>query len=132
MLNVPPISSLLIVDQKHAFVRSRDFPELQYYNLWHSKELISHCFIAALLAKSYFSWKIQFLSPIVFCELLIIVLFYFIFIKMVAESSIEDPMCNADNPLKISFEDVSSAAFRIKGGVRKTLCVVSTYAFLNL
>ncbi|XP_072929494.1 L-threonine ammonia-lyase-like [Epargyreus clarus] len=42
------------------------------------------------------------------------------------ESTIEfDPMCDKDNPQKISFEDVSAAAFRIQSGITKTPCVKS-------
>lgn len=37
-----------------------------------------------------------------------------------------DPMCDKENPQKISFEDVSAAAFRIQSGIIKTPCVVSS------
>ncbi|CAH2094552.1 unnamed protein product [Euphydryas editha] len=41
-------------------------------------------------------------------------------------STIEfDPMCDKANPQKISFEDVSAAAFRIQSGITKTPCVKS-------
>ncbi|XP_050674989.1 L-threonine ammonia-lyase [Leptidea sinapis] len=36
-----------------------------------------------------------------------------------------DPMCDRDHPQKISFEDVSAAAFRIQSGIIKTPCVKS-------
>ncbi|XP_063367431.1 L-threonine ammonia-lyase-like [Cydia amplana] len=36
-----------------------------------------------------------------------------------------DPMCDKENPHKISFEDVSAAAFRIQSGIIKTPCVKS-------
>lgn len=36
-----------------------------------------------------------------------------------------DPMCDKENPQKISFEDVSAAAFRIQSGITNTPCVVS-------
>ncbi|KAL0819568.1 hypothetical protein ABMA28_007659 [Loxostege sticticalis] len=36
-----------------------------------------------------------------------------------------DPMCDKENPQKISFEDVSAAAFRIQSGIVKTPCVKS-------
>ncbi|KAI5633020.1 pyridoxal-phosphate dependent enzyme domain-containing protein [Phthorimaea operculella] len=36
-----------------------------------------------------------------------------------------DPMCDEGNPQKISFEDVSAAAFRIQSGITKTPCVKS-------
>lgn len=41
-----------------------------------------------------------------------------------------DPMCDKDNPQKISFEDVSAAAFRIQSGITKTPCIVSINAFI--
>ncbi|XP_077297307.1 serine racemase [Arctopsyche grandis] len=44
---------------------------------------------------------------------------------MVQENGFDDPMCDAIHPQKITFEDVSSAAFRIKSGIIKTLCVKS-------
>ncbi|KAJ0173574.1 hypothetical protein K1T71_010723 [Dendrolimus kikuchii] len=41
-------------------------------------------------------------------------------------STIEfDPMCDKENPQKISFEDVSAAAYRIQSGIVKTPCVRS-------
>nr|XP_012145060.1 PREDICTED: threo-3-hydroxyaspartate ammonia-lyase [Megachile rotundata] len=36
-----------------------------------------------------------------------------------------DPFCVAENPLKITFEDITSAAFKIKGGIINTPCVKS-------
>ncbi|XP_049877915.1 L-threonine ammonia-lyase-like [Pectinophora gossypiella] len=36
-----------------------------------------------------------------------------------------DPMCDKENPQKITFEDVSAAAFRIQNGIIKTPCVKS-------
>ncbi|XP_028176509.1 uncharacterized protein LOC114364523 isoform X1 [Ostrinia furnacalis] len=36
-----------------------------------------------------------------------------------------DPMCDKENPQRISFEDVSAAAFRIQSGIVKTPCVKS-------
>ncbi|XP_041969462.1 L-threonine ammonia-lyase-like [Aricia agestis] len=36
-----------------------------------------------------------------------------------------DPMCDKENPQKISFEDVSAAAYRIQSGIVKTPCVKS-------
>jgi len=35
---------------------------------------------------------------------------------------ISDPFCNPDHPVKINFHDVTSAAFKIKGGVEYTPC----------
>lgn len=36
--------------------------------------------------------------------------------------NVEDPFCNAEKPQKITFQDVTSAAFMIKGGVEVTPC----------
>lgn len=41
------------------------------------------------------------------------------------DEEIEDPFCNANNPLKITFQDVTSAAFMIKNGVELTPCPVN-------
>ncbi|XP_059615789.1 L-threonine dehydratase catabolic TdcB-like [Phlebotomus argentipes] len=38
---------------------------------------------------------------------------------------VEDPYCVADNPVKISFQDITSAAFLIKSGVQNTPCLRS-------
>lgn len=44
-----------------------------------------------------------------------------------------DPMCDKSNPQKISFEDVSAAAFRIQSGIIKTPCVVrDLFSFRNI
>jgi len=37
-----------------------------------------------------------------------------------------DPFCDPENPVKVSFHDVSAAAYKIKGGVQKTPCLVKT------
>lgn len=50
---------------------------------------------------------------------------------MYEEVDIEDPNCLETNPLKLTFEDITSAAYKIKDGVLKTACVVSTYLFFN-
>lgn len=39
-------------------------------------------------------------------------------------TELEDPFCNANNPLKITFQDVTSAAFMIKNGIELTPCPV--------
>ncbi|KAG7204002.1 hypothetical protein KM043_001866 [Ampulex compressa] len=41
------------------------------------------------------------------------------------ETSLVDPFCVEDHPHKITFEDITSAAFKIKGGVINTPCVQS-------
>lgn len=45
-------------------------------------------------------------------------------------SEIEDPFCNAKNPLKITFQDVTSAAFMIKNGVELTPCPVNLFFYI--
>ena len=37
-----------------------------------------------------------------------------------------DIFCNPDNPVVIPFQEVSAAAYRIKGGIEKTPCEVRT------
>lgn len=44
---------------------------------------------------------------------------------MVFQTIEYDPMCDKEKPQKISFEDVSAAAFRIQSEIVKTPCVVS-------
>lgn len=46
------------------------------------------------------------------------------------DDEIEDPFCNANNPLKITFQDVTSAAFMIKSGVELTPCPVNLFLIL--
>jgi hypothetical protein len=36
-----------------------------------------------------------------------------------------DKFCNPDAPVKIHFNDISAAAYRIKGGIEVTPCTVS-------
>ena len=38
------------------------------------------------------------------------------------EDNLKDPWCDPENPRHIRFEDVSAAAFRIKGGITHTSC----------
>lgn len=44
---------------------------------------------------------------------------------MVFQTVEYDPMCDKEKPQKISFEDVSAAAYRIQSQIVKTPCVVS-------
>ena len=44
----------------------------------------------------------------------------------VTDDSILDPSCDPNHPIKITFNDVTAAAFKIKGGVERTPCNVST------
>lgn len=37
---------------------------------------------------------------------------------------VEDPYCLEASPLKLTFEDITSAAYKIKDGVVKTTCMV--------
>lgn len=41
------------------------------------------------------------------------------------EDDLNDPYCVEDNPQRITFEDVTSAAFKIKCGIINTPCVKS-------
>lgn len=43
----------------------------------------------------------------------------------------KDPMCDADNPVRLQFEDVTSAAFKIKGGILSTPCMLSHLSALT-
>ncbi|KAJ8964645.1 hypothetical protein NQ314_004725 [Rhamnusium bicolor] len=37
---------------------------------------------------------------------------------------VEDPLCNPNKPLKISFEEITSAAYKIRSGVLNTPCIL--------
>lgn len=41
------------------------------------------------------------------------------------EVEVEDPLCKARNAIKVTFQDVTTASFLIKGGVEYTPCPVS-------
>lgn len=45
------------------------------------------------------------------------------------DDEIEDPFCNENNPLKITFQDVTSAAFMIRNGVELTPCPVNNFIY---
>lgn len=45
--------------------------------------------------------------------------------EMDTNENYEDPMCTAENPQKITFEDITSAAFKIKNRIRQTPCMKS-------
>lgn len=48
-------------------------------------------------------------------------------------SELVDPFCVENQPQLLTFEDVSSAAFKIKGGIINTPCVVeNSFQFLSL
>lgn len=40
-------------------------------------------------------------------------------------SAEEDPWCNASSPHRLHFEDITSAAFKVKNGILVTPCMVS-------
>lgn len=42
---------------------------------------------------------------------------------------LEDPLCSPNNVQKISFQDVTTASFLIKGGVEYTPCPVKLHEF---
>ena len=37
---------------------------------------------------------------------------------------VDDPSCNPDRPLKVTFEEITSAAYKIKSGIINTPCSV--------
>lgn len=54
-------------------------------------------------------------------------------IRLVSEADDKvDPFCDPNKPQRISFHDVTSAAFLIKGGVERTPCPVSVAPRGNL
>lgn len=48
------------------------------------------------------------------------------------EEELVDPQCVEENPHKITFEDITSAAFKIKGGIINTPCVVRSLKGISL
>ncbi|KAH1006300.1 hypothetical protein HUJ05_007047 [Dendroctonus ponderosae] len=54
------------------------------------------------------------------------------------EERSDDPFCNPENPVKITFEEITSAAYKIRSGIKNTPCEVSfkergaRYALLKL
>lgn len=38
---------------------------------------------------------------------------------------VDDPFCNPDKPVKITFEEITSAAYKIRSGIVNTPCIVS-------
>lgn len=39
-------------------------------------------------------------------------------------NEVSDPCCSAENPVKISFQDITSASYLIKTGIEYTSCTV--------
>lgn len=48
------------------------------------------------------------------------------------EQDIVDPHCVAENPYKVTFQDITSAAFMIKSGIECTPCTVSKFSKISL
>jgi hypothetical protein len=42
----------------------------------------------------------------------------------IADADLFDEFCDPDHPVKVHFNDISAAAYRIKGGVEITPCTV--------
>lgn len=40
------------------------------------------------------------------------------------DGEVSDPHCLADNPIKVNFQDITSASFMIRSGVEYTPCTV--------
>lgn len=45
--------------------------------------------------------------------------------RRVSETEFADPLCSPNDPVQVTFQDVTSAAFMIRNGVEKTSCNVS-------
>ena len=43
----------------------------------------------------------------------------------ITPDDLKDPFCDPENPVRVTFNDISAAAYRIKGGVENTPCTVS-------
>lgn len=46
---------------------------------------------------------------------------------MIQGSAAEDPFCDPERPVKITFEEVTLAAYKIKSGVKNTPCEVGGF-----
>lgn len=44
------------------------------------------------------------------------------------QETVKDPFCDEKNPKIITFHDVTSASFKIKGGIEYTPCPVSNFS----
>ena len=40
---------------------------------------------------------------------------------------LKDEFCDPENPIQVHFQDVSAAAYKIRGGVQRTPCTVSIW-----
>jgi hypothetical protein len=49
----------------------------------------------------------------------------------VTTDDITDPMCSSASPVQLHFEEITSAAFKIKSGILVTPCMVSVCKILN-
>lgn len=48
------------------------------------------------------------------------------------DASIVDPNCVAENPYRVTFQDITSAAFLIKAGIECTPCTVSVVVYADI
>ncbi len=46
-----------------------------------------------------------------------------------SDEDLKDPFCDPDNPIAVQFQEVSAAAFKIKGGIERTACQVKCHEF---
>lgn len=53
-------------------------------------------------------------------------------IQVSEEDEVEDPYCLEERPIKLTFEDITSAAYKIKDGVLKSACTVSCFIIFSL
>jgi threonine dehydratase len=49
----------------------------------------------------------------------------------ISEADLFDKFCDPKNPVRIQFNDISAAAYRIKGGVEYTPCNVAFYSHFS-
>lgn len=47
-------------------------------------------------------------------------------------TEIIDPFCSPENPVKITFQDITSASYLIKTGIEYTSCTVTIDRILNV
>ncbi len=43
----------------------------------------------------------------------------------VGEEELKDPYCDPESPVQVQFQEVTSAAYKIRGGIERTPCAVS-------
>ena len=47
-------------------------------------------------------------------------------VENMSEEDLKDKFCDPDNPIVVQFQEVSAAAYKIKGGIERTPCNVSS------